>query len=208
MKIILIVFFVFQIVVNGRGSSGDLDNIGVVDSLVALSIMEQIEAISSEGADSLAIDVSELEWEKSNYLKILIGNIAIDKSLKVFRNYISTSSFQGLVLTINQFKTGIEYSKPFEKSFLGKNYVTRRIETELRGQFYLARTEEVKMVIDKKADYSDDIPYGIIADIEKSNYRFSKGKREDYSFWDKIYEPVLVIAAVSVVVYLFFTQRT
>ncbi len=208
MKIFLIVFLVFQVIVNGKSYSREISNISVIDSLVVSSIQEEFETIHGEDADSLAIDVSELEWERSNYLKILVGNLATEKSFKVFRNYNPTSSFQGLALTINQFKISIKYSKPFEKSFFGKNFTTRRIETELRGQFYLARTEEVKKAINKKAQYTDEIPYRSIADIENSNYHFARGKREDYSFWEKIYEPALVIASVAVVVYLFFTQRT
>jgi hypothetical protein len=175
---------------------------------VVSSFLSEIEAFNNKKMDSLAIDVSELEWEKSNYLKVLIGNLATKKSFKVFRNYNQTSSFQGLVLTITQFTTYVEYSKPFEKTFFGENFVSRRIETELRGQFYSARSDEIIKAIDKKTKYSDEIPYGIIADIENSGYSFSKGIREDYSFWEKIYEPVLVVASVGVVVYLFFTQRT
>jgi len=207
-KSFLFIVLVYLVVMRGGSIAGEINNIEIIDSLVISSITEQIEVLQNEGVDSIAIDVSGPGWEKSNYLIILIGNLATKKSFKVFRNYNATSSFQGLVLTINQFSTSIEYSKPFEKSFLGKNYVTRRIETEVRGQFYLARTKEVKNFIDKKVNYTDDIPYGIIADVENINYGFSKGKREDYSFWDKIYEPILVIASVGVVVYLFFTQRT
>jgi len=203
-----IIFLIFLVLLCRRNVAAEINNIDIIDSLVVSSIDEQFETIQNDGVDSLAIDVSGLDWEKSNYLKILIGNLASEKSFKVFRNYIPTSSFQGLVLTINQFTASIEYSKPFEKSFLGKNYVTRRIETEVIGQIYLARTEEVKKVINKKTLYADDIPYGIVTEIENVNYGFSRGKREDYSFWEKIYEPVLVIASVGVVVYLFFTQRT
>ena len=208
MKSFSIIFLIFLVLFSRKSFAGELSNIDVIDSLVVFAITEQFESIRTDGADSIAIDVSGLEWEKSNYLKIVIGNLATKKSFKVFRNYNPTSSFQGLVLTINQFTTSIEYSKPFEKSFLGKNFVTRRIETEITGQFYSARTDEVKKVIDKKTHYKDDIPYGMVAEIENVNYGFSKGKREDYSFWEKIYEPVLVIASVGVVVYLFFTQRT
>jgi len=208
MKSFPIIILIFLVLLSRRSFAGEINNIDVIDSMVVSSIDEQFESAQSDGADSVAIDVSGLEWEKSNYLKILIGNLAAEKSFKVFRNYNPTSSFQGLVLTISRFSTSIEYSKPFEKSFLGKNYVTRQIETEITGQFYLARTEEVKKVINKRTYYTDDIQYVNIAEIENVNYGFSKGKREDYSFWEKIYEPVLVIASVGVVVYLFFTQRT
>ena len=142
--------------------AGELNNIDLIDSLVISSISEHFDDLRMDSTDSLAIDVSGLDWEKSNYLKIFIGNLATKKSFKVFRNYNATSSFEGLVLAINKFSTSIEYSKPFEKSFLGKNYVTRKIETEISGQFYLAKTEEVKKVIDKRTHYNDDIPYGII----------------------------------------------
>ena len=208
MRLFISIFLLFYFIVGGRIYAGEVNNINVIDSLVVVSITVQLETLQNEKDDSIAIDVSELEWEKGNYLKILIGNLALEKSFKVFRNYNPTSSFQGLVLTINQFTTNIDYTKPFEKSFLGKNYVSRRIETDLRGQFFSARTKEVKKVIDEKAQYTDDIPYSILSEVEKSNFSFSKGKREDYSFWEKIYEPVLVIASVAVVVYLFFTQRT
>ena len=161
-----------------------------------------------EDQDSLAIDVSELDVEKGNYLKILVGNLAVDKSFTVFRNYKASSSFQGVVIAINNFTSDIEYSKPFEKSFLGKNYVTRSVDFELQGQCYSARTEEVKFAIDRKITYTDDLPYEIISEIENPNYKFTIGKREDYTFWEKIYEPALVFTSVAIVVYLFFTQRS
>jgi hypothetical protein len=186
----------------------DLKNIEIIDSLVISSFQTNFELLDYNSGDSLAIDLFELDWEQRNYLNVLIGNLAVEKTFKVFRNYNPTSSFQGLVLSINQFEIEIEYSKPYEKAFLGKNYITRTINIGLRGQFYSARTDEVKQAVDSDQSYKDEILYGLVTDIENPNYQFSKGKREDYTFWEKIYEPVLVIASVGVVVYLFFTQRT
>jgi hypothetical protein len=208
MRFVVILFAIFLLVLHGENYSGEIYNISVIDSLVITNIIANIDALESENSDTLAIDVSELDWEKSNYLKILIGNLAAENSFKVFRNYNSSSSFQGLVLTINQFTSKIEYSKPYDKAFLGKSFVSRKFEIELKGQIYSAHTDEVINAIDKDIKYTDEIPYGIIAEIEDANYSFSQGKREDYTFWEKIYEPVLVIASVGVVVYLFFTQRT
>jgi hypothetical protein len=208
MRFFNILFIIFLLVFHGKNYSGEINNIDVIDSLIITNIKGNIDALKFENSDTLAIDVSELDWEKSSYLKILVGNLAAENSFKVFRNYNSSSSFQGLVLTINQFISKIEYSKPYDKSFLGKNFVSRKFELELKGQIYSARTDEVIKAIDKDIKYTDEIPYGIIADIEDANYSFSQGKREDFTFWEKIYEPILVIASVGVVVYLFFTQRT
>ena len=193
---------------SGTSDAEEMNNIDIMDSLVISIIQNNFDLLELKDHDSLAIDFSDLDWEKRNYLSVLIGNLARDNSFKVFRNYNPTSSFQGLVLTINQFSTEIKYSRPYEKSFLGKNYITRTIDIGLRGQLYSARTDEVIQALEKDSIYKDEILYGLVADIENSNYGFSQGKREDYSFWEKIYEPVLVIASVGVVVYLFFTQRS
>jgi hypothetical protein len=208
MRFFIILFVTFLLILYGENYAEERNNLEVIDSLVIDNITGDIDVLKSEHSDTLAIQVSELNWEKSNYLKILIGNLAAEKSFKVFRNYNSSSSFQGLVLTINQFKTKIEYSKPYNKSFLGRNFVARKFVLEINGQIYSAQTEEVINAIEKNIEYTDEIPYGNIGDIEDANYLFSKGKREDYTFWEKVYEPILVIASVGVVVYLFFTQRT
>jgi hypothetical protein len=208
MRFFIILFVTFLLILYGENYAEERNNLEVIDSLVIDNITGDIDVLISEHSDTLAIQVSELNWEKSNYLKILIGNLAAEKSFKVFRNYNSSSSFQGLVLTINQFKTKIEYSKPYNKSFLGRNFVARKFVLEINGQIYSAQTEEVINAIEKNIEYTDEIPYGNIGDIEDANYLFSKGKREDYTFWEKVYEPILVIASVGVVVYLFFTQRT
>jgi hypothetical protein len=208
MRFFIILFVTFLLILYGENYAEERNNLEVIDSLVIDNITGDIDVLKSEHSDTLAIQVSELNWEKGNYLKILIGNLATEKSFKVFRNYNSSSSFQGLVLTINQFKTKIEYSKPYNKSFLGRNFVARKFVLEINGQIYSAQTEEVINAIEKNIEYTDEIPYGNIGDIEDANYLFSKGKREDYTFWEKVYEPILVIASVGVVVYLFFTQRT
>jgi hypothetical protein len=208
MRFTIIILIIFLLVSFGESYSEEINNIGIIDSLILINIQQNFDALTSETEDSLAVDVSELEREKSNYLKVLIGNLASENSFKVFRNYNPTSSFQGLVLTINQFTSKVGYSKPYTKSFLGKDYVARRFDIELRGQLYSARTNEILKAIDLEIEYADEIPYAIITEIEDPNYSFSKGKREDYTFWEKIYEPILVIASVGVVVYLFFTQRT
>lgn len=197
-----------QILVDHECYVVNINNLSIIDSLVVLSIEGQIDSIRREDQDSLAIDVSQLDVEKGNYLKILVGNLAADKSFTVFRNYKASSSFQGIVIEINNFTSDIEYSKPFEKSFLGKYYVARSVDFKLQGQCYSARTEEVKFAIDRKITYTDDLPYEIISEIENPNYKFTIGKREDYTFWEKIYEPALVFTSVAIVVYLFFTQRS
>jgi len=139
---------------------------------------------------------------------LIVGNLATEKSFQVVRNYNPGSSFQGLVLTIDQFSVHVKYSKPFEKTLLGESYVGREITTEIRGQLYLKRSALILAAIDENIKLSDEIPSAEITRIEDTNYSFSQGERKGYSFWDKVFEPVIVVSAVAIVVYLFYTQRT
>ena len=208
MKIVLGIILFFGAVFEGSIPSEGIPNRSIIDSLMISVIAEGLEDYQSEVADSLAIDVSSLDTDIKSYLKILVGNIATEKSFKVFRNYIPGSSFEGLVLTINLCEANVIYSKPYEKSFLDENFVQRKIHINIKGQLYSIRSDRILKAIEKKLEYTDEIPYKIIAQLENSSYSFCKGIREGYSIWDKLYEPALAIASVAIIVYLFFTQRT
>jgi hypothetical protein len=208
MKIVLGIFLCIGTVIEGATPLEEIPNRSIIDSLMISVIAEGLEDFQNERAESLAIDVSSLDTELKSYLRILVGNIATEKSFKVFRNYIPGSSFQGLVLTINLCEAVVIYSKPYEKSFLNEKFVQRKIKININGQLYSSRSERILKAIKNKVEYADEIPYKTIAQIEKSNFSFCKGKREGYSIWDKLYEPALAIASVAIIVYLFFTQRT
>ena len=44
--------------------------------------------------------------------------------------------------------------------------------------------------------------------LEKSPYKFTKGKTKELSMWEEIVEPVMVFSSVAVIVYLFFSVRS
>ncbi len=159
------------------------------------------------GKDSILIQVEKLDREEGNYLRVFIGNLFSQKSFRVFRNYNEVSSFQGLIVEIDKFNIGVKYSKPFEKSFLGRNFVHRQIHFHIKGQIYDGSGQRVEQAIESNYLVEDDIPYDDISEADESSYGFTIGKREEFSFWEKIYEPVITIGAVAIIVYLFFTQR-
>ena len=208
MKILLNLIIIFFYVFDDGTNVSDTSNISILDSLTISLIAEELKDLQSDNGDSLAIDASGLDREVEDYLKVLVGNIATEKSFKVFRNYKSTSSFQGMVLIFHTFDIGIEYSEPFEQSFLGENYVNRQISIELKGQIYSAGSDIIEAALDNEVSYTNMILYEDIERLEKSAYGFTTGIRGDYSFWDKYFEPALAITSVAVIVYLFFTQRT
>jgi hypothetical protein len=183
-------------------------NIEIVDSLTN-QVLQKYRNNSEIGSpDTLLIIVNNLDRDARNYLQILIGNHYSKKSFKVFRNYNEVSSFEGVIVEIDNFDVDINYSKPYDSSFFGKSYVRRQIHYKIRGQFYKSRDKQVEQALDKETLVEDEIPYERIADVEESPYKFTQGKRADFTFWEKVSEPVVTVAAVAIIVYLFFTQRT
>jgi len=178
-------------------------NLQIADSLTFLVLLDRLPEIQAKNIDSIAIDVSRLAPEKQNYLRILLGNWFFSHSFQVFRNYHQGMSFQGTVFEITKYELNINYSKPYEKKFLESDFVKREISFEMNGQFFAAAEQRLEITVNTKKVFSDEIPY-----MEIPGYSFARGKREDYSFWDKVYEPVLTLTSVAILVYLFFSQRS
>jgi len=189
-------------------SSDIQTNREIVDSLTYDAISTHQSQMTGNGSDSLLIRVENLDPDEGNYLRVFFGNYFSQKSFRVYRNYNEISSFQGLIVEIDNFKISIKYSKPFEKSFLGMNFVHRQVHYQMNGQIYSGDGQIVEQAIKSSVLIEDEIPYGSITEVDESPYGFTIGKREDYSFWEKIYEPVITIGSVAIIVYLFFSQRS
>ena len=196
-------------IASGQEMSSELKtNRDIIDSLTVDVFSNYQFRVSDGSSDSLILNVGRLEQDKESYLRVLIGNLFSENSFRVFRNYNELSSFQGLIVEIDKFDIGVTYSKPFEKSFLGVDYVHRQIQFNLKGQVYRGRTHEVERALNKDITIKDEILYASISQADESPFGFTKGKRKDFSFWEKISEPTIVIVSVAIIVYLFFAQRS
>lgn len=184
-----------------------LPNDSIVDSMLVSVLNQKIFELKGRETDTLGIKIGDFEPEVKHYLKILIGNLAVKNSFYVYRNYNTSSSFHGILIDLDLFDIGIFYSKPYSKSFLGRNYINRKVNINVRGQIYSAKSEFVYYSIEEKLQYEDEVLYRNIEKLETSGYNFMNGKRTDFSFWDKIFEPALAVTSVALIVYLFFSQR-
>lgn len=206
---ILFGLIIILITTAGQLISSELKtNRDIIDSLTIDVISTYQARLTTGGGDSLLIGIEKLDREAGNYLKVLIGNFFSKNSFRVFRNYNQVSSFQGLIIEIADFKVEVKYSKPFEKSFFGKDFVRRQINFKIKGQIYTGNNQQVEQAIEKETMVEDEIPYASISEVDESPYEFTRGEREEFSFWEKMYEPVITVASVAVIVYLFFTQRS
>ena len=183
-------------------------NIELIDSLVTVLLQDVEQQIQVFPGDTMNIMLAEAVNNYQNYLPVKIGNFFKDKHFTVFRNYDPSFSFDGLNLIINNFGCSIEYSKPYAKKFLGRNYVKRDVIVSLQGQILKGRLNEITATLDKSAEFQDEIPEARLAELESSGYYFTLGQRRSYSNWLSFLEPAVTVTVVSLIIYLFYIQRS
>jgi hypothetical protein len=183
------------------------NNLIIVDNLVYDIIEGNISDKYKSRNDSILLIDKDSSSEVKEYIFLTVSKTLLDKSWKVFRNFIPGNSFQGYVLEIENSSVKIVYSKPYTKKFLGKSYVKRKVTVNIGFQLYYNQSNQVLGADVKILEKEDEIKYNQINDLEKSSYSFTIGHQSGHSFWHRIFEPVLVISGCAVIVYLFFTQR-
>ncbi len=183
-------------------------NIELIDSLLTVLLLDVEQEIQVLPDDTINIMLADTMNNYQNYLPVKIGNFFKDKHFTVFRNYDPSFSFDGLNLIVNNFGCSIEYSKPYAKKFLGRNYVKRDVIIYLQGQVLKGKLNEITATLDKSAEFHDEIPQARLAELELSGYYFTLGQRRSYSNWSAFIEPVITVTVVSLIIYLFYMQRS
>jgi len=198
----------FIVTVYGHLFAQERKNIEIVDSLV-IQIWEEVEQrIQMSTGDTLFYVLSGEAIRYQDYLAVQIGNFFKAKQFCVFRNYDPAFAFQGLVLEINRFNPAIEYSKSYRKKILGRDFVRREMTLVMQGQVRTGKLGEIIDTINIIKKYQDEIYDRRLPDLESSIYPFTLGQRKGYSLWQSVLEPILAVATVSLIIYMFYTQRS
>lgn len=207
MKYHLCNFTTFLILFFSGLKAGDQTNIAVIDSLSGEIIRENLQRTSIGTGDTVALQIDLEDNREVVYWRNLLGDLLTEKSLTVFRNYNQLPSFHGLVIEIARFGVTIVYSEPHSDGLFGEEVTGRTVQVFLQGQLYDAQSGRIYAAIDTVGVFNDEIGYDSVAEKEISDYGFTHGNRQSYSWWEVYLEPILVVSSVITVVLLFFTQR-
>lgn len=183
-------------------------NIDIIDSLTIAIIEDEVIAHNNSLSDSIIIKLVSPDQEDIDYLTIILGNVLSENSFNVYRNYSSGLSFQGIVLEVIKFAVEVTYTQSSNARDRDQEYVNRKIVVGLAGQIYDVPTGKILKSVTGTRSYSDEIIYQDIEMLENSPYSFTRGKRGEYTHWEKWIEPVIVVTSVAVVAFLFFNIRT
>lgn len=100
--------------------------------------------------------------------------------------------------------SSVVYGEPFKKSLFGDFYTERQIT--LKGSYLFKRENNSLKTFTLTA--TDTIKYGRISSIENPSFPFTKGEIPEEPLFSTIFEPVIIVGAAAVSVYLFFTVRS
>lgn len=202
----LIIFSAIFIVTTGQAAAQFKMNIEVVDHLCD-EVSGQIAKLPGDSVQ-INLNFSQLNPEIAGYLYLRLGNNLSEQGLKVFRNFNSDQTFDGIVLELNKAEVKIDYAEIAELNILKQATVQRIITFTCTGQLFSAIDGRIISPISHSKTYSDSLETDLINQAEQSAYSFTKGERIAGSGWLKYYEPILLSGAVSVVLYLFFSLRS
>ena len=91
---------------------------------------------------------------------------------------------------------------------LGLNKKIRReLGLSLSGYVKDLGSGTIKSIFDSEKKFEDIISSSDISNLEKSPYTFTRGSFENKLKWTKYIEPGIVVASVSVLIYLFYSMR-
>ena len=111
----------------------------------------------------------------------------------------------GLTLQVNG--VGVEYGERFNSGLFERALTTRALTLRL-GAMASDSTGTIRWVgvIEKK--FSDTVAVNDIDRLEQTTGHFARGALPERFLWERLLEPVIVIGASGIAIYLFFTIRS
>ncbi len=112
------------------------------------------------------------------------------------------------LFVIDRFGIDIAYFENSTRLFGFNTILKRRLSFFLQGWLENSASGKVVRSFSVHKKEYDLVDADRLSSIEKSPFRFTKGTMKTKSAWMHYIEPGVVIAAASVIVYLFFSVRT
>jgi hypothetical protein len=123
--------------------------------------------------------------------------------------YLSSpdSESRGAAIDIGIVETKVRYGNTFRESFLGKRKTERTISIIVSANVRSAQHEVLFAGAVSRA-YKDTVNVSDVPELENASIHFTHGEPPGAGFFEEVLEPIIIVGASAVVVYLFFTVRS
>ncbi|MBI3189318.1 MAG: hypothetical protein HYZ33_01590 [Ignavibacteriales bacterium] len=161
--------------------------------------------LPNEKRNSIVVSIQMIE-ELSFVSQTIVSELQ-SKGVQVFiESTTVTPSF--LELQINSPELRISYGDSFRESFLGETKANRTVTVSLP---FLAKDVQSNSVLQSGTllyNYSDTVSTDMISLLEQQGIPSTHAPMPERNFFDRLLEPLIIIGATGVAVYLFFHVRS
>ena len=99
-------------------------------------------------------------------------------------------------------------AQKFRKGLFGKKYVNRSVKVSMQAQVIESETGNVLLSRHFTDEFHDTVVVDNVNLLEDENIPMTRAKLPDESLIDRFIEPIVIIGATGVAVFLFFHIRS
>jgi hypothetical protein len=125
-----------------------------------------------------------------------------------FASLYTRRSISTIEISASVGKVGVLYGEAFADGFFSGRKCRRTIDFEVR--LIVTKNDEGKVLWagTTKASYADTVYVAEIRELQHSSQWISTGVLPSPSLLERVFEPIIIVGAAGVAVYLFFTIRS
>ena len=188
----------------GESSNTVLTNLEVMKELARTVTHEIIEQATISVHDSII-----LRFDQDENVKIVQDPVLETlkaKGCSVFTNNDSLSGNR-LMMEYSGTECRVIYGEMFRDGFLGTKRLKRNVTVQWFSKITRESNGEVLFGKTFAQEYADTVNADDVANLEDNQFHSTHAEIPSDTFFDRIIEPVVIIGATGVIVYLFFHIR-
>ncbi len=175
-----------------------------LDVIRLLAKQMTVDAVRQTRIDSPGkIDLSVFPKETGWYVEGSVG-----EGLQSLGFVVRQDTAAPLAAAFGLSDTRIEYSNIRKDSFFGSKLVDRMVEIQLTSKFTDRRTGSILWASEKAQSIVDTIELSEINRIENPTIAITRGTLPREGFFSNFAEPLILLGAIAVAVFLLFNVRS
>jgi hypothetical protein len=164
--------------------------------------------ISSQ--DTCSVQFSQIEGLRfiENAFLESLGNIPVYTRLSDGQTHGSFGLRNSVSMAIQPSRVDVMYEKVFRDGFFGEKKVVRVVTVELSTKIAEQPRGNVRYSGGRSEQWRDTVLFSTIEKLESPLITVTQASVPSQTLLDRLVEPIVVLAATGVVIYLFYTVRS
>lgn len=179
-------------------------NIEVISQLtqrIAQSLVREAKITTRDTCNVKFINADNLQFLEHTFMKSL-------QQLTSFVTANLDKTEHSVNFEIQPSQAFVQYNNMFREGFLGEKKVERMITVELSAKIVRNQSGDILFAGMKQEQFRDTVNVELIEHLESPAVKATHAVLPSETFFDRIMEPLVIITATGILIYLFFTVRS